>query len=174
MLVFGRRDRTSSDGCPANTFQKVIGWGGMPSGSDRRQTNMSIRSLRLRPSLAVFPSTAQCARRLQYRKYGAQSTAPEQDLAAQAELAAKAKVLSPYHKVSFDERKVRIPWQDGKTSSLYVPKAVFHQTQLKINCSSCSHHIYLRDHCRCSECFHPVTKQRLLNTFEVRVMDFCI
>lgn len=30
-----------------------------------------------------------------------------------------------------------------------------------------SHHIYLRDHCRCSECFHPITKQRLLNTFEV-------
>jgi hypothetical protein len=43
---------------------------------------------------------------------------PEQDLAAQAELASKVKELSPYHKVSFDERKVRIPWQDGKTSSL--------------------------------------------------------
>lgn len=45
---------------------------------------------------------------------------PQDALAAQAELAAKAKVLSPYHKVSFDERKVRIPWQDGKTSALYV------------------------------------------------------
>lgn len=85
---------------------------------------MSIRSLRLRPSIAVFPSAVQCARRLQYRGYGAQSTAPEQDLAAQAELAAKAKVLSPYHKVSFDERKVRIPWQDGMTSSLYVSQSM--------------------------------------------------
>ena len=81
---------------------------------------MSIRSLRLRPALSIFPGPIQCAARMQFRGYSAQSTAPEQDLAAQAELAAKAKVLSPYHKVSFDERKVRIPWQDGKTSSLYV------------------------------------------------------
>ncbi|CAL1716008.1 unnamed protein product [Somion occarium] len=29
------------------------------------------------------------------------------------------------------------------------------------------HHIWLRDHCRCSECFHPVTKQRLVNTFDI-------
>ena len=31
-----------------------------------------------------------------------------------------------------------------------------------------SHNIWLRDHCRCPKCFHPVTKQRLLDTFEVR------
>lgn len=31
-----------------------------------------------------------------------------------------------------------------------------------------SHHVWLRDHCRCPECFHPITKQRLLNTFDVR------
>ncbi|EIN09855.1 Trimethyllysine dioxygenase [Punctularia strigosozonata HHB-11173 SS5] len=30
-----------------------------------------------------------------------------------------------------------------------------------------SHHIWLRDHCRCPECFHPVTKQRLHSTFEI-------
>ncbi|KAH0832977.1 hypothetical protein J3R83DRAFT_11955 [Lanmaoa asiatica] len=29
------------------------------------------------------------------------------------------------------------------------------------------HHIWLRDHCRCPSCFHPVTKQRLVNTFEI-------
>ncbi|KAF9266539.1 Trimethyllysine dioxygenase [Marasmius fiardii PR-910] len=29
------------------------------------------------------------------------------------------------------------------------------------------HHVWLRDHCRCPECFHAVTKQRLLNTFEI-------
>ncbi|KAI0048945.1 Trimethyllysine dioxygenase [Auriscalpium vulgare] len=29
------------------------------------------------------------------------------------------------------------------------------------------HNIWLRDHCRCSECFHSVTKQRLVNTFEI-------
>lgn len=29
------------------------------------------------------------------------------------------------------------------------------------------HHIWLRDHCRCSSCFHPITKQRLVNMFEI-------
>ncbi|KAF9069703.1 hypothetical protein BDP27DRAFT_1325233 [Rhodocollybia butyracea] len=32
---------------------------------------------------------------------------------------------------------------------------------------SFSHHIWLRDHCRCPSCFHPKTNQRLLNTFEI-------
>jgi trimethyllysine dioxygenase len=27
----------------------------------------------------------------------------------------------------------------------------------------------LRDHCRCPQCFHPITKQRLVDTFEVSV-----
>ncbi|OSX59107.1 hypothetical protein POSPLADRAFT_1151947 [Postia placenta MAD-698-R-SB12] len=30
-----------------------------------------------------------------------------------------------------------------------------------------SHHIWLRDHCRCPQCFHSATKQRLVNTFEI-------
>ncbi|KXN91691.1 Trimethyllysine dioxygenase [Leucoagaricus sp. SymC.cos] len=30
-----------------------------------------------------------------------------------------------------------------------------------------SHNIWLRDHCRCPKCFHPITKQRLLNTFDI-------
>lgn len=34
-----------------------------------------------------------------------------------------------------------------------------------------SHHIWLRDHCRCPKCFHSVTKQRLVNTFEVGCCD---
>ncbi|KAI6004337.1 Trimethyllysine dioxygenase [Pisolithus marmoratus] len=29
------------------------------------------------------------------------------------------------------------------------------------------HHVWLRDHCRCANCFHPVTKQRLVNTFQI-------
>ncbi|KAH9943728.1 hypothetical protein B0H21DRAFT_482294 [Amylocystis lapponica] len=32
---------------------------------------------------------------------------------------------------------------------------------------STSHHIWLRDHCRCPQCFHSITKQRLVNTFEI-------
>lgn len=64
-----------------------------------------------------------------------------------------------------DERKIAILWTPQNWSRLYVhdvvsrrwwgPHPVF------------SHHIWLRDHCRCPECFHPVTKQRLVNTFEV-------
>ncbi|EPS97660.1 hypothetical protein FOMPIDRAFT_1024946 [Fomitopsis schrenkii] len=46
-----------------------------------------------------------------------------------------------------DERKVIVGW-DTHTWSRY-------------------HHIWLRDHCRCPQCFHPVTKQRLVNTFEI-------
>src|SRR5271163_824496 len=89
---------------------------------------MSIRSLRLRPSLTVFQPIISCIRPFSYRLYAAQSAPAEPtvdaqaELTAQAELAAKAKVLSPYHKVSFDERKVRVPWQDGKTSALYVSR----------------------------------------------------
>lgn len=30
-----------------------------------------------------------------------------------------------------------------------------------------SHHIWLRDHCRCPTCLHPKTMQRLLNTFQI-------
>ncbi|KAJ3552841.1 hypothetical protein NM688_g3937 [Phlebia brevispora] len=29
------------------------------------------------------------------------------------------------------------------------------------------HHVWLRDHCRCPECFHPITKQRLFSTFDI-------
>ncbi|KAI0029107.1 Trimethyllysine dioxygenase [Vararia minispora EC-137] len=29
------------------------------------------------------------------------------------------------------------------------------------------HNLWLRDHCRCAECFHPVTKQRLFSTFDI-------
>ncbi|KZT73518.1 mitochondrial protein [Daedalea quercina L-15889] len=46
-----------------------------------------------------------------------------------------------------DDRKVVVGW-DAQTWSRY-------------------HHIWLRDHCRCPQCFHPVTKQRLVNTFEI-------
>jgi len=88
---------------------------------------LTLRSLRTATFLtARIPP---CIRSLHLSSPATQSTAaPEpprdvgEQLAAQAELAAKVKVLSPYHKVSFDERKVRIPWQDGKTSALYVSR----------------------------------------------------
>ncbi|KAJ7178843.1 Trimethyllysine dioxygenase [Mycena crocata] len=49
--------------------------------------------------------------------------------------------------ITLDGRKVAIGW-DTRTWSRF-------------------HNIWLRDHCRCPECFHQKTKQRLLNTFEI-------
>ncbi|RDB28690.1 Trimethyllysine dioxygenase [Hypsizygus marmoreus] len=49
--------------------------------------------------------------------------------------------------ISSGDRKVAVGW-DTRTWSRF-------------------HNIWLRDHCRCPKCFHPVTKQRLLNTFEI-------
>lgn len=56
-------------------------------------------------------------------------------------------VVSAHHEISFDDKKVLIPWEEGKTS--------YYQ------------HIWLRDHCRCSECRHPETQQRLCDTFSL-------
>lgn len=54
---------------------------------------------------------------------------------------------STQHQISQSERKINIPWEDGKTSSY--------------------HHIWLRDHCRSKECFHEITNQRLLETAKI-------
>ncbi|KAA8914282.1 hypothetical protein FN846DRAFT_789918 [Sphaerosporella brunnea] len=56
-------------------------------------------------------------------------------------------VVSEHHEISFDDRKVLIPWEEGKTSHFQ--------------------HLWLRDHCQCSECRHPETMQRLLDTFSI-------
>lgn len=49
--------------------------------------------------------------------------------------------------VSGDDKIARVTWASGIESRF--------------------HHIWLRDHCRCPMCYHPKTKQRLLNTFSV-------
>ncbi|RXW21271.1 hypothetical protein EST38_g4580 [Candolleomyces aberdarensis] len=49
--------------------------------------------------------------------------------------------------VSSDAKQVAVGW-DTRTWSRF-------------------HNIWLRDHCRCSRCFHSITKQRLLNTFQI-------
>ena len=54
---------------------------------------------------------------------------------------------SPFHAVSFDDHKLWVPWEEGKTSAY--------------------HHIWLRDSCKCKECMHEVTKQRMVKTFDL-------
>ncbi|RIB26156.1 hypothetical protein C2G38_320289 [Gigaspora rosea] len=49
--------------------------------------------------------------------------------------------------VSTTTSKVIVDWQDNQTSKF--------------------HNIWLRDHCKCSECYHQITKQRLLDTFSI-------
>ncbi|KIL59573.1 hypothetical protein M378DRAFT_14705 [Amanita muscaria Koide BX008] len=49
--------------------------------------------------------------------------------------------------VGEDTRKISIGW-DARTWSRF-------------------HNVWLRDHCRCPQCFHPITKQRLLDTFAI-------
>ncbi|KAL9937329.1 hypothetical protein V8E36_003738 [Tilletia maclaganii] len=45
------------------------------------------------------------------------------------------------------DRKISITWSSGIQSKY--------------------HNVWLRDHCRCPSCYHPITKQRLLNTFSI-------
>lgn len=56
-------------------------------------------------------------------------------------------------------------WQEN------VPRVSASGRQVTINWNtniqSKFHNIWLRDHCRCPECFHPITKQRLMNTFDI-------
>ncbi|KAH6909086.1 mitochondrial protein [Coprinopsis sp. MPI-PUGE-AT-0042] len=49
--------------------------------------------------------------------------------------------------IATEANRVNIAWSEGITSAF--------------------HNIWLRDHCRCSQCFHSITKQRLQNTFEI-------
>ncbi|CAO1633555.1 unnamed protein product [Parajaminaea phylloscopi] len=49
--------------------------------------------------------------------------------------------------VALEDRVVRVTWFSGIESRF--------------------HHIWLRDHCRCPTCYHPKTKQRLLDTFAI-------
>ncbi|RIA86792.1 hypothetical protein C1645_778718 [Glomus cerebriforme] len=49
--------------------------------------------------------------------------------------------------VSITPTKVFINWQDDQTSKF--------------------HNFWLRDHCKCEECFHKITKQRLVDTFKI-------
>ncbi|KAG8786040.1 hypothetical protein FRC12_016978 [Ceratobasidium sp. 428] len=55
--------------------------------------------------------------------------------------------ISELPQVGYDSRKVSVGWKNGARSQY--------------------HHIWLRDHCQCPKCLHPVTKQRLVNTFEI-------
>lgn len=79
---------------------------------------------------------------------GRKPAAEEEAAESAAAAAAAAEVQQSLPSVGLDERKVSVGW-DGKVWSKY-------------------HHIWLRDHCRCQDCFHPVTKQRLVDTFAIR------
>lgn len=66
-----------------------------------------------------------------------------------------------------DERKVVVGFDTEQWTRLYVfllgRELDIHSLRRQSN----SHHLWLRDHCRCPKCFHPATKQRLFSTFDV-------
>ncbi|KAI0711887.1 mitochondrial protein [Cerioporus squamosus] len=72
------------------------------------------------------------------------SSVPAPSFQARHEVQSEAKDL-PSSRI--DDKKVVLGW-DTTTYSRF-------------------HHIWLRDHCRCPQCFHSHTKQRLVNTFEI-------
>jgi len=103
-----------------------------------------------RPLLRA-PSVAASTRR---SALGPQSRAGAQPIARTLASVADAHIPLPNDagsadlpKVGGDAKQVAVGW-DGRTWSRF-------------------HHIWLRDHCRCAECFHAITKQRLQNTFEI-------
>ncbi|CAI2162606.1 16918_t:CDS:2 [Funneliformis geosporum] len=49
--------------------------------------------------------------------------------------------------ISIESHKLLINWQDNQTSKF--------------------HNIWLRDHCKCENCYHHKTKQRLVDTFKI-------
>ncbi|KAF9910035.1 hypothetical protein EC991_007366 [Linnemannia zychae] len=64
------------------------------------------------------------------------------------ELNGKAQVnIKDKSSASVVDSKVHLRWIDGTTSRF--------------------HSFWLRDHCHCPECYHSVTKQRLVNTFKI-------
>lgn len=69
------------------------------------------------------------------------------------------------------DRRVVVEWGPNEKSQLCVNSSRF---VMGADEFTDSHNIWLRDHCRCSECFHPVTKQRLLDTFDVSGLNIPI
>ncbi|KAG8864920.1 hypothetical protein FRB96_003507 [Tulasnella sp. 330] len=110
------------------------------------------------PSSTVQKGTTACSDQQLPRASGrfasssaaVQPQAEDQTQPAQ-EVAEESEDIDPHHDIpqcGWDDQKVSVGWGDGMKWSRY-------------------HNIWLRDHCRCSECFHPITKQRLVDTFEI-------
>jgi len=61
--------------------------------------------------------------------------------------------------------------QSASSLSPGIPSAKKDGAKIRVDWNSSTsskfHNFWLRDHCRCPQCFHGVTKQRLVNTFEI-------
>lgn len=69
--------------------------------------------------------------------------------------------------ISTSESQVAVGWNPQTWSRLYVLSI-----SVTLYLMIISHNIWLRDHCRCPACFHALTKQRLVDTFEVCIYRF--
>ncbi|KEP50204.1 trimethyllysine dioxygenase [Rhizoctonia solani 123E] len=100
----------------------------------------------LKPAAAAQSSVEQ---RFQPLPFFSRDAPPSSELSRGSNVTALLKRTRPLElpHVASNTRKVSVGWSNGVTSHF--------------------HHIWLRDHCRCADCLHPVTKQRLVNTFEI-------
>ncbi|KAK9476009.1 hypothetical protein V1514DRAFT_338211 [Lipomyces japonicus] len=110
--------------------------------SDGAFANLApVRTLR-----SIFSWQPQSANRLQESDKKANALRFRRTFGAQASVTVRPEI-SPHHQLSFDSKKIYVPWTEGVTSSF--------------------HNVWLRDSCQCEHCLHPITKQRLLDTFAI-------
>ncbi|KAI5858523.1 hypothetical protein BZA05DRAFT_381507 [Tricharina praecox] len=126
----------------------------LPFPTLRSALSLATRSSSLVVSPATYRSTsAAYFRKVPARYISAKAAAvPDPDLQSPTRTynvnkADARPVLSVHHEISFDDRKVLVPWEEGKTSYFQ--------------------HLWLRDHCQCPECRHPETMQRIVDTFSI-------
>jgi hypothetical protein len=56
----------------------------------------------------------------------------------------------------------------ARSSPCMVPKRARARAWVDLTCALCRHAMWLRDHCQCAQCYHPLTEQRLVDTYLVR------
>lgn len=117
-------------------------------GPQSRQTLLRAAS---RPATSPSQRRGCSSTRATFKPATQTTTSPSANAFSQAPTASNttspSALPNDFAHVSADDKIARVTWASGIESRF--------------------HHIWLRDHCRCPVCYHPKTKQRLLNTFSL-------
>ena len=122
------------------------------------------RALSAVPVPRAFPSTSRCVAAHSFHTRSQLSFRSSPRIAAEAAAkpsSASSSSASSTASSTYSDGGPATPGvtTDSKSRSVYITWAS--------GITSKFHNIWLRDHCRCPQCYHPTTKQRLLNTFEI-------